>query len=177
MNVQRALMRNTAWYGVVTAVGLVSGLLMSIVLARGLGPARMGDLSYVLWAERTLTAVATLGFTFATVRYTAEAFARGENVRAWGVVRLFIRRQVIATSLVTAVSLPLVLAFAPADLRGPLVVVVATLFMITIESIYSHALQGAQRYDITARTSTIKMAFQFLVKWYVGWFTSGRNGL
>jgi len=163
MNVQRALMRNTAWYGVVTAVGLVSGLLMSIVLARGLGPARMGDLSYVLWVERTLTAVATLGFTFATVRYTAEAFARGENVRAWGVVRLFIRRQVVATSLVTAVSLPLVLAFAPADLRAPLVVVVATLFMITIESIYSHALQGAQRYDITARTSTIKMAFQFLV--------------
>jgi O-antigen/teichoic acid export membrane protein len=163
MNIQRALMRNTAWYGLVTAVGLVSGLLMSIILARGLGPALMGDLSYVLWAERTLTAVATLGFTFATVRYTAEAFARGEIDRAWSIVRLFVRRQIIVTALVTVVALPLALAFAPDNMRGPLVIVVTTLFLITIEGVYSHALQGAQRYDITARTSTIKMALQLLV--------------
>jgi len=83
MNIKRALMRNTAWYGIVTAVGLVSGLVMSVVLARGLGPTMMGEFSYVLWAERTLTAVATLGFTFATVRYTAEALSRGETTSAW----------------------------------------------------------------------------------------------
>ena len=163
MNVQRALMRNTAWYGLVTAVGLLSGLLMSVVLARGLGPALMGELSYVLWAERTLTALATLGFTFATVRYTAEALARDDRARAWGIVRLFMRRQILVTAVVTAVTLPLALLFAPDSIRAPLVVVIGYLFMVTIESIYSHALQGAQRYDITARTSTIKMALQFLV--------------
>ena len=79
MNVQHALVRNTVWYGAVTLVGLVSGLAMSVILARGLGPALMGDLSYVAWAERTVTALATLGYTFATVRYTAEAFGRGER--------------------------------------------------------------------------------------------------
>jgi len=163
VNIHRALMRNTAWYGLVTAVGLVSGLVMSVVLARGLGPTLMGELSYVLWAERTLTAVATLGFTFATVRYTAEALARGEGDLAWGVVRRFMRRQIVATAITTAVALPLALAFAPDHLRGPLAVVISTLFLVTIEGIYSHALQGAQRYDITARTSTIKMALQLLV--------------
>src|SRR5439155_5786907 len=100
---------------------------------------------------------------FATLRYTAEAFARGEYDRAWGVVRRFLRLQVLSTALVTAAALPLTLAFAPEDLRGPLVVVSATLFLVSIEAIYSHALQGAQRYDITARTSTIKMALQLLV--------------
>jgi O-antigen/teichoic acid export membrane protein len=163
VNIQKALMRNTAWYGLVTAIGLVSGLLMSVVLARGLGPALMGEFSYVLWAERTLTALATLGFTFATVRYTAEALARDDGERAWGVVRLFMRRQIVATAIVTVVALPLALSFAPEDLRGPLAVVVASLFLVTVEGIYSHALQGAQRYDITARTSTIKMALQLLV--------------
>ena len=98
MNVQSALLRNTAWFGLVTAIGVVSGLVMSIILARGLGPATMGDLSYIIWAERTLTALATLGYTFAVVRYTAEAFARGEGDRAWGVVRLFMRRQMLATA-------------------------------------------------------------------------------
>jgi O-antigen/teichoic acid export membrane protein len=163
MNVRVSLVRNTAWYALVTGVGLVSGLVMSVILARGLGPALMGYLSYVTWAERTLTAVATLGYTFATVRYTAEAFARGDVSRAWGVVRLFMRRQVVTTALVTVVAVPIVLAFAAPELKAPLLVVVATLFLITIESIYTHALQGAQRYDITARTSTIKMALQLLV--------------
>jgi len=177
VNIHRALMRNTAWYGIVTAVGLVSGLVMSIVLARGLGPTMMGEFSYVLWAERTLTAVATLGFTFATVRYTAEALARGENDRAWGVVRRFMRRQVVATAITTVVALPLALLFAPEYLRGPLAVVVGMLFLITIEGIYSHALQGAQRYDITARTSTIKMALQLLVASLAIHFGAGLTAL
>ena len=169
MNIRRALVRNTAWYGMVTGVGLVSGLVMSVILARGLGPALMGHLSYVTWAERTLTAVATLGYTFATVRYTADAFARDDVGRAWGVVRLFMRRQLVTTALVTLVATPLVLAFAVPELKAPLLVVVATLFFITIEGIYTHALQGAQRYDVTARTSTIKMGLQLVVAGFAVW--------
>ena len=46
MNVKAALVRNTAWYGLVTLVGVGSGLLTSIVLARGLGPQHMGCLLY-----------------------------------------------------------------------------------------------------------------------------------
>jgi O-antigen/teichoic acid export membrane protein len=163
VSVRGALVRNTAWYGLVTAVGLVSGLVMSIILARGLGPALMGDLSYVIWVERTLTAAAALGFTFATVRYTAESFGRGEVSRAWGFVRLFLRRQVAITAIVTLAVAPLVLAVAEPRLQLPLLLIVATLSLITVEGIYTHALQGAQRYDITARTSTLKMALQLLV--------------
>ncbi len=169
MNVRLALVRNTAWYAVVTGVGLVSGLVMSVILARGLGPAVMGQLSYVIWVERTLTAVATLGYTFATVRYTAEAFARDDGPRAWGVVRLFMRRQLVTTALVTALAAPLVLLFAVPELEAPLLVIVAMLFVITIEGIYTHALQGAHRYDITARTSTIKMGLQLVVAGLAVW--------
>lgn len=163
MSVHSLLVRNTAWYAAVTIVGLVSGLVMSVILARGLGPALMGNFSYLLWVERTMAAFALLGYAFATVRYTAEAFARGEPDRAWGVVRTFMRRQLVTTTIVAAALLPLILWLAPADLRAPFVVVALSLFPITIEAIYSHALQGAQRYDITARTSTIKMSLQLLV--------------
>jgi O-antigen/teichoic acid export membrane protein len=173
VNVQLALVRNTVWYGAVTVVGLVSGLVMSIIWARGLGPSLMGDLSYVVWAERLLTAVASLGYTYATVRYTAEAFGRGDGPRAWGVVRLFWRRQLVTTVIVVAVMIPVILAVAPPGLQSPILVVALTLFFITIESIYTHALQGAQRYDITARTSTIKMALQLVVVALVMHFGGG----
>jgi O-antigen/teichoic acid export membrane protein len=106
---------------------------------------------------------AALGFTFATVRYTADCLGRGDVTRAWGFVRLFLRRQLLVTALVTLAAAPLVLAFAEPSLQAPLLLVVATLSLITVESIYTHALQGAQRYDITARTSTFKMALQLVV--------------
>lgn len=170
MNIRAALLRNTAWYGVVTVVGLLSGLVMSVILARGLGPALMGDLSYVTWAERTLTALATLGYTFATARYTAEALGRGDVAHGWAVVRLFMRRQIVAVTVVMLVSVPLVLVLAAPDLRAALLVVVATLLPITVENIYTHALQGAQRYDVTARTSTIKMALQVVVAALAVWY-------
>jgi O-antigen/teichoic acid export membrane protein len=163
VNVKAALVRNTVWHGLVTLAGLGSGLLTSVLLARGLGPARMGDFSYVTWAWAALDAVATLGLAVATARYTAERVARGDVAGAWGFVRYFLRRQLLATALVVSGGLLLVHGLAPAHLRLPLSIVTVALLPVTIESIHTHALQGAQRYDVTARLSTLKMSLQIVV--------------
>ena len=157
-SVRAALVRNTFWYGLVTVFGLAAGLIMSIVLARGLGPAAMGDYSYLLWALRVLTAVATLGWAFATVRYTAETYARGERDRARGTVRFFMRRQLITTVIVAAAVIAVALVLVEPRLRWPFMVLALMLFPATIEGIYTHAVYGAQRYDLTTQTSTVKMA-------------------
>jgi O-antigen/teichoic acid export membrane protein len=155
--VRSALLRNTFWYGLVTVFGLLSGLLMSIVLARGLGPAAMGEYSYLLWALRVLTAIATLGWAFATVRYTAEAYGRGERARARGVVAFFLRRQLVTTLLVAMVVAAAALTLVDERLRWPLVVLAVMLVPATVETIYTNAVYGAQRYDLTTQTSTVKM--------------------
>jgi O-antigen/teichoic acid export membrane protein len=154
------LIRNTFWYGVVTFIGIAVGIVMSVVLARGLGPTRMGEFSYVLWATRTLAALATLGFAVSTVRYTASALAQGDRPLAWGIVRLMRRQQIVVTLLVVAVTLPLVHLFAPESMRWALVVMALGLFPLTMEHISSNAVYGANRYDLTAQTSTIKMTLQ-----------------
>jgi O-antigen/teichoic acid export membrane protein len=176
VNVQAALLRNTFWYGAVTLVGLVSGLLMSVVLARGLGPALMGDYSYLLWAVRTLTAVSTLGWALATTRYTAGPYASGDPAGAWSYVRLFLRRQVVTTTVVVVLVLPLI-AVVPDDLRWPFAILVLLLFPITVETIFTHAVHGAQRYDLTAQTSTVKMTLQLLGALVVVWVGGGILGL
>jgi O-antigen/teichoic acid export membrane protein len=163
VNIKAVLVRNTVWYGGITLVGIGSGLLMSVVLARGLGPERMGDFSYVTWAWLTLEALATVGFATATARYTAQAFARGERAAAWGLARHFERRQLLATTLVVAVFTPVILCFAPPHLRWPMLVTIVALYPITAESIYTHALYGAQRYDATARMSALKMSLHVIV--------------
>jgi O-antigen/teichoic acid export membrane protein len=156
------LMRNTAWYGLVTFIGVGSGLLMSIVLARGLGPALMGDYTYLLWALRLLTAIATLGWALATARYTAEACGRGERERAWGFVRFFMRRQLVSTAVVVAAVAAVVLTQVEPRLRLPFLVLAVMLVPATIEGIYSHAVYGAQRFDLTTQTSTVKMGLHLL---------------
>jgi O-antigen/teichoic acid export membrane protein len=157
-SVRDSLVRNTFWYGVVTVFGLGAGLLMSIVLARGLGPAAMGDYSYLLWALRVLTALASLGWAFATVRYTAESYARGERARARGVVSFFLQRQLLTTGIVAAAVIVLAFTLVEPRLRWPFVILAVMLVPATVEGIYTHAVYGAQRYDLTTQTSTVKMA-------------------
>lgn len=157
-SVRETLVRNTFWYGLVTVFGLAAGLVMSIVLARGLGPAAMGDYSYLLWALRVLTAVATLGWAFATVRYTAESYARGERERARGVLSFFLRRQLVTTGIVAAAVIAAAFTLVEPRLRWPFVVLAIMLIPATVEGIYTHAVFGAQRYDLTTQTSAVKMA-------------------
>jgi O-antigen/teichoic acid export membrane protein len=162
VNLRDALVRNTFWYGAVTVLGLVAGLIMSVVLARGLGPARMGDYTYLLWGWRMMMTLATLGFALATTRYTAEALARGNPQLARGFLAFFMRRQIQLAALVALALLPVVLALSPPALRWPFLAAILGLFPATIEGIYTHAIQGAQRYDITAQTSTLKMSLHLL---------------
>lgn len=154
------LLRNTFWYALVTFFGVAVGIVMSVVLARGLGPTQMGEFSYVLWATRTMAAVATLGFAISTVRYTASAIARDDRGLAWGIVHHLKRQQIAVTTIVVALTLPFVLRFAPGSMRWPFVVMALGLFPITIEHIFSNAVYGANRYDLTAQTSTVKMTLQ-----------------
>jgi O-antigen/teichoic acid export membrane protein len=60
------------------------------------------------------------------------------------------------------VLLPLILWLAPVDLRWPFVVATLALFPMTIEAVYTHAVHGAQRYDLTTQVSTIKMTLHLL---------------
>jgi O-antigen/teichoic acid export membrane protein len=157
-SVRDVLARNTLWYGLITILGLASGLAMSVVLARGLGPSLMGDFSFVLWAFRTLEAVASLGLPLALVRYSADALARGEPALARGILGVLLRWQLVSVSIVAAATVALALALAPQDLRWPLVIGAVGLIPVTVESLFMKATYGAQRYDLTAQVSAIKTA-------------------
>jgi O-antigen/teichoic acid export membrane protein len=154
--VRDVLARNTLWYGLITLLGLASGLAMSVVLARGLGPSLMGDYSFVLWALRTLDALAGLGFGLALVRYAADALARDEPGVARGVIGVLVRWQLAAVAVVAAGAAAASLALAPESLRWPLVVGAVGLVPGAIEGLFMRATYGAQRYDLTAQVSALK---------------------
>jgi O-antigen/teichoic acid export membrane protein len=156
--IRDVLARNTFWYALITLVGLTAGLAMSVVLARGLGPALMGDFSFLVWTFRTLEAVAGLGFGIALVRYSADALARDEPYVARGVIGLLLRWQLVSVVIVVIGTVALTFALAPPDLKWPLVIGAIGLVPVAIESLFMRATYGAQRYDLTAQVSAIKTA-------------------
>ena len=155
-SIRDVLARNTLWYGLITLLGLASGLAMSVVLARGLGPALMGDFSFLMWAFRTLDAVAGLGFGLALVRYSADALARDEGAVARGVIGVLLRWQIVSVAMVALGTIVVTEALAPPSLRWPLIVGALGLVPMAIEGLFMRATYGAQRYDLTAQVSAIK---------------------
>ena len=73
------------------------------------------------------------------------------------------RRQVVTTLVVLGLIVPVMTTFAPASLLVPMLLMTLALFPITVENIYTNAIYGAQRYDITARTSVIKMVLDLAI--------------
>lgn len=171
------LARNTFWYGFITIIGLASGLAMSVVLARGLGPALMGDFSFVVWTFRTLEAVAGLGFGLALVRYSADALARGEPAVARGIIGVLLRWQLVSVTIVVAGTIALTLTLAPADLRWPLVIGAIGLVPMTVEGLFMRATYGAQRYDLTAQVSAIKTALLLVISIVAVMLGAGLTGI
>jgi PST family polysaccharide transporter len=158
LSIRDVLARNTLWYGLITMFGLAAGLAMSVVLARGLGPAVMGDFSFLVWTFRTLETVAGLGFGLALVRYSADALARNEPAVARGIVGVLLRWQLVSVAIVALGAIALTLALAPPDLRWPLVIGAIGLVPASVEGLFMRATYGAQRYDLTAQVSAIKTA-------------------
>lgn len=156
VSVRDLLARNTLWYGLITLVGLASGLAMSVVLARGLGPELMGDFSFLSWASRTLEAIAGLGFGLALVRYAADSLSRDEPAVARGLITVLMRWQLLSVAVVGTGTIALTLVWAPSSLRWPLIITALGLLPVTVETLFMRATYGAQRYDLTAQVSAIK---------------------
>ena len=175
--IRDVLARNTLWYGLITIIGLGSGLAMSVVLARVLGPALMGDFSFLVWTFRTLEALAGLGFGLALVRYSADALARGEPAVARGIIGVLLRWQLASVAVVAAGTIALTLALAPPDLRWPLLIGAVGLVPMTVEGLFMRATYGAQRYDLTAQVSAIKTALLLAVSIAAVMMGAGLTGI
>jgi O-antigen/teichoic acid export membrane protein len=64
---------------------------------------------------------------------------------------------------VAAIVVPLVLVFAPSGLRVAYLAAALTILPLAIEGIYMRATYGAQRYDLTARASAVKLTLHLAV--------------
>lgn len=137
-----------------TVLGLAGGVVLSIIVARALGPDEMGSYALVLMIVTALEAVAGLGLARTAVRFVAGLVGTPE---AAGVLRWLLARRLIA-AVAAAAALVLAAPFLGAlfhDGRlAPLLVVGSVLLLANlVTSMLESALEGASRFDVLARVT------------------------
>src|ERR1035437_10363879 len=70
--------RNTAWFGLEVAAGLVTAFATSVLIARAMGPQRVGYFNYIFWLPNISGAIGSLGLPATARKYMADSFGRGE---------------------------------------------------------------------------------------------------
>jgi O-antigen/teichoic acid export membrane protein len=100
--------RNSFWYGLELGFSVFAAFLTSIIVARAIGPVRLGPFNYVMWLTNITTTVGSLGLPMTTRKYMAEHLNRGEAGVAHAIYRFALKLQVLISIAILFLAVGLV---------------------------------------------------------------------
>jgi O-antigen/teichoic acid export membrane protein len=151
---ERRLAANALLQLATTAFALLSGGVISIVIARVLGPAEMGSYALAIIIGGGVKILAGFGLERTAQRFTAEL--AGQPMASRVVWWLLVRRSgaAIVASVALALAAPTIGWLLRDPALPPLLIVGAGVILLElVGSLLDFALQGASRFDLLARSS------------------------
>ena len=155
MSTLEKLIKNVSYNALNNGITLVTGFILSIVIARLLGPEQMGIYSYCTWLLGFTAVFCLLGIPNTNTRYISELNATGQ---ADHVRRLFYVLLLFEVGVFLVVSGVVVVAayfFYGPDIRVYIILVAANLLPLTLFAMYASTFKGLLRFDAIAITSLI----------------------
>ena len=142
-------------------VGLVFGLLTSVVIARTLGPDRYGEYSYLNWLTTTLTVLTGLGFPMALVKLISDGSGRANQPPIQGLLGVALWRAGTASALAMLMALAIALAFPIPFKAHHFALASLTTVPSVLAACYGAAINGLEAYGPTTRVSIVVAVLQF----------------
>jgi O-antigen/teichoic acid export membrane protein len=143
MNSQ-TIAKNSFWYGIETVTGLFLTVFTSIVIARSIGPEKLGYFLYHWWIAGVAGTVGSLGIPAATRKYMSEYFGRGQMGVARAVFYRTLRLQVCIAAAITIASLVLTWFFGDPQYRPIALLMIGSIFPSMVNSIAASANTGLE---------------------------------
>jgi O-antigen/teichoic acid export membrane protein len=97
--------RNFIFMGLEVVITLVSTLLTTVVIARVIGPTRLGYFNLIFWLTAITCSVGSLGIPLTTFKYMAEFLGGGKKELARAVFFYNLWAQTVIASLLTAIGM------------------------------------------------------------------------
>lgn len=161
----RSLFNNSVFNFLSQIIIFFFSAMVSIILARILGPEQMGQLSYWIWIIGTIGLLFTLGIPKSLISFIAYYKSKNEKIVQSLISRTFIYQ---AKLLFLLTALALVFIFiAGGNLAITYSIIACSLFMYVLNSILLSALSGLQKYNLLLKinlfTSPLSFAFSLFI--------------
>jgi O-antigen/teichoic acid export membrane protein len=137
--------RNVFFSGVRLAIGIISTVCTSAILARTLGPGNMGIYGYAMWLVGTLGILANIGLPSALTKFVSEYMGRGDGAMAAHLGKRLLLTQLLVALLVSAVTACFVLLKTP--YRNVIVLAAIMVLLQALQQGLVAALAGVQKFD------------------------------
>jgi O-antigen/teichoic acid export membrane protein len=104
----QTIARNSVWYGLEMFFSLFAAFATSVLVARAIGPQRLGYFQYLVWLTNMTTTVGTLGLPMSARKYMADCLAANNAPVAKAIYALSLKAQLLISGGITVVALALV---------------------------------------------------------------------
>jgi O-antigen/teichoic acid export membrane protein len=170
------ILRNSLWYGLELLSSVVGAYLVSVLVARMMGPEHLGYYTYISTLTSFTAVVGAFGLPMTARKYMSEYLNRGEHGLARSVYRLTLRLQFWIAFAVTSVSLILVFAIGDPTQRVISVLLVLNMgprMLGFIPSQANNAAEALRRNTVPAVLSATLTITLTLVGLWLGWDLPG----
>jgi O-antigen/teichoic acid export membrane protein len=151
----KTIARNSLWTSVDTALGFLASLLISVAVARKLGPENLGYFNFILWLTSVAGQFGIFGMGSATRKYVAEHLGRGDIAAANAIVRTNVRHQFLVAAGLCLSAMALILVAVPPAFRPFSLFGAASLFPPLLMVVYSQALTAAENFRANVQSTVI----------------------
>src|ERR1700730_4224324 len=109
--------RNFIYIALEMAITLIGTLLTTVVIARVIGPTRLGYFNLVFWLTAITCSVGSLGIPLTTFKYMGEFLGSGQKELARSVFFYNLRAQSVIASALTAIGMVAVFTMVDPEYR------------------------------------------------------------
>jgi O-antigen/teichoic acid export membrane protein len=147
--------RNFIFMGLEVLIAFVSTLLTTVVIARVIGPARLGYFNLIFWLTAITSSVGSLGIPLATFKYMGEFLGSGQKELARSVFFYNLRAQSIVASALTAIGMVAVFTVVDPEYRVCSALLVLSIVPNMITYVASQANTAAEDSALNTRGALV----------------------
>ncbi|MDE3105419.1 MAG: polysaccharide biosynthesis protein [Acidobacteriota bacterium] len=151
----KTIARNTAWYGLENIISFATSMITSIVIARTLGPAKMGYIIYVNWIVSITSSLGSIGIPAATRKYMAEFLGGDDRNTARFIYFRTLTLQTVLATVATMFATVWVLLDSPPNYHTAAVLLVFSILPSMINFISAQANVAAEQLSANLAGSAV----------------------
>jgi O-antigen/teichoic acid export membrane protein len=141
--------------GLEVVIAFVCTLLTTVVIARAIGPTRLGYFNLIFWLTAITCSVGSLGIPLTTFKYMGEFLGSGQKELARAVFFYNLWAQSVIASAITAVSMIAVFTFVDSEYRACSVLLVLSMVPNMITYVASQANSAAEDAALNTRGALV----------------------